>query len=192
MRVGRYYPMKTPFIWISHQIQHVKKSNNDAGRLYFQERFSLNNVSGLPLVDLDLMTRVEITCPMNFNWFPFDSQVCKIALPSQYLLIFFELSNTVSVSDNKIQITILILRRGALSKVCHFVIHSVEFYDVTLVNILGENQLKQLEQQNIVLNYNVKLRKLPQDRLLYETHEVRIRILVRFTKTNICRYLNQI
>ena len=133
MRVGRYYPMKTAFIWISHQIQHVKKSNNDAGRLYFQERFSLNNVSGVPLVDLDLMTRVEITCPMNFNWFPFDSQVC------------------------------------------HFVIHSVEFYDVTLVNILGENQLKQLEQQNIVLNYNVKLRKLPQDRLLYETHEVRIR-----------------
>ena len=76
MRVGRYYLMETPFIWISHQIQHVKKSNNDAGRLYFQERFSLNNVSGVPLVDLDLMTRVEITCPMNFNWFPFDSQVC--------------------------------------------------------------------------------------------------------------------
>ena len=117
MRVGRYYPMKTPFIWISHQIQHVKKSNNDAGRLYFQERFSLNNVSGVPLVDLDMMTRVEITCPMNFNWFPFDSQVCKIALPSQYLLIFFELTNTVSVSDNKIQITILILRRNAINSI---------------------------------------------------------------------------
>ena len=114
----------------------------------------------------------------------------RISWSIQYLLIFFELTNTVS--DNKIQITILILRRGALSKVCHFVIHSVEFYDVTLVNILGENQLKQLEQQNIVLNYNVKLRKLPQDRLLYETHEVRIWSLVRFTKTNICRFLNQI
>ena len=81
-------------------------------------------------MELSMLARVEITCPMNFNWFPFDTQLC------------------------------------------HFVIHSTEFYDVTLVNVLGESELKQLEQLYIVLNYNVKLGKLPKDRLVYETHEV--------------------
>ena len=47
-------------------------------------------------------------------------------------------------------------------------------YDVELVNILREDQMEQLEQQNIVLNYNVRLAKLPSERLIYETQEVRI------------------
>ena len=51
---------------------------------------------------------------------------------------------------------------------------STEMYDVELVNILGEDQMEQLEQQNIVLNYNVRLAKLPSERLIYETQEVRI------------------
>ena len=59
-------------------------------------------------------------------------------------------------------------------QVCHFVVHSTEMYDVELVNILREDQMEQLEQQNIVLNYNVRLAKLPSERLIYETQEVRI------------------
>ena len=47
-------------------------------------------------------------------------------------------------------------------------------YDVELVNILREDQMEQLEQQNIVLNYHVRLAKLPPERLIYETQEVRI------------------
>ena len=47
-------------------------------------------------------------------------------------------------------------------------------YDVELVNILREDQMEQLEQQNIVLNYHVRLAKLPSERLIYETQEVRI------------------
>ena len=53
-------------------------------------------------------------------------------------------------------------------------VHSTEMYDVELVNILQEDQMEQLEQQNIVLNYNVRLAKLPSERLIYETQEVRI------------------
>ena len=53
-------------------------------------------------------------------------------------------------------------------------VHSTEMYDVELVNILREDQMEQLEQQNIVLNYNVRLAKLPSERLIYETQEVRI------------------
>ena len=59
-------------------------------------------------------------------------------------------------------------------QVCHFVVHSTEMYDVELVNILREDQMEQLEQQNIVLNYHVRLAKLPPERLIYETQEVRI------------------
>ena len=47
-------------------------------------------------------------------------------------------------------------------------------YDVELVNILREDQMEQLEQQNIVLNYHVRLAKLPSELLIYETQEVRI------------------
>ena len=53
-------------------------------------------------------------------------------------------------------------------------VHSTEMYDVELVNILREDQMEQLEQQNIVLNYHVRLAKLPSERLIYETQEVRI------------------
>ena len=99
-------------------------------------------------MELAMLARVEITCPMNFNWFPFDTQLC------------------------------------------HFVIHSTEFYDVTLVNVLGEEQMKQLEQQNIILNYHVKLGKLPQDRLIYETPEVRIQNIS--VKLGYLRYLGML
>ena len=53
-------------------------------------------------------------------------------------------------------------------------VHSTEMYDVELVNILREDQMEQLEQQNIVLNYHVRLATLPSERLIYETQEVRI------------------
>ena len=53
-------------------------------------------------------------------------------------------------------------------------VHSTEMYDVELVNILREDQMEQLEQQNIVLNYHVRLAKLPSELLIYETQEVRI------------------
>ena len=61
-------------------------------------------------------------------------------------------------------------------------VHSTEMYDVEMVNILREDQMEQLEQQNIVLNYNVRLAKLPSERLIYETQEVRInQCCVQFT-----------
>ena len=78
---------------ISYQIQHVKSSKNDAGRLYFDERFSLNNLSGVLLIELSMMARVEITCPMDFNWFPFDSQLCHFVIHSLVALFDISISN---------------------------------------------------------------------------------------------------
>ena len=44
-------------VTIYDQIQHVKSSKNDAGRLFFHERFSLNNVSGVLLIELTMTAR---------------------------------------------------------------------------------------------------------------------------------------
>ena len=44
-------------VTIHDQIQHVKSSKNDAGRLFFHERFSLNNVSGVLLIELTMTAR---------------------------------------------------------------------------------------------------------------------------------------
>ena len=57
---------------------------------------------------------------------------CKTALPSHYFYIIW-LSLTNTVSDNKIQISILILRRGALSTQCkcnstHLFLSHVSYY----------------------------------------------------------------
>ena len=50
--------LKVQFVMTIHdQIQHVKSSKNDAGRLFFHERFSLNNVSGVLLIELTMTAR---------------------------------------------------------------------------------------------------------------------------------------
>ena len=61
-------------------INHAKESRQNAGLLHHKIGFGLMNQSGKLSFEVSVSTKPEITCPMQFSWFPFDSQECHFIM----------------------------------------------------------------------------------------------------------------
>ena len=83
-----YYDLDTSLlnkIWSPKNkidIFHAKKSAAMAGFVFHTTTFSLtgSQESGKWKFDVGDSIRPEITCPMDFQWFPFDTQYCHLVL----------------------------------------------------------------------------------------------------------------
>ena len=56
-------------------ISHAKESRQNAGLLHHKTGFAMVKQDGRWTFEVSVSTKPEITCPMDFSWFPFDSQV---------------------------------------------------------------------------------------------------------------------
>ena len=65
-------------------IRHTKKSVQSAGLLYHKTSFGLSGVTtgGNSTFDVSVSIKPEITCPMDFSWYPFDTQSCHFIMNS--------------------------------------------------------------------------------------------------------------
>ena len=63
-------------------IFHAKKSTPVAGLVFHRTTFGLSGSQESEKWSFDVgdSIRPEITCPMDFQWFPFDTQYCHLAM----------------------------------------------------------------------------------------------------------------
>ena len=65
-------------------IRHAKESRQNAGLVFHKTSFGLSRgtVGGNWSFDVTISIKPEITCPMDFSWFPFDTQECYFIMYS--------------------------------------------------------------------------------------------------------------
>ena len=62
-------------------VRHVKESRQNAGLIFHKTSFGLARVAeGNMTFDVSMSIKPEITCPMDFSWFPFDTQECHFKM----------------------------------------------------------------------------------------------------------------
>ena len=63
-------------------IRHTKKSIQKAGLVFHRTSFGLSGgtTGGNLTFDFSVSIQPEITCPMNFSWYPFDVQYCHFIM----------------------------------------------------------------------------------------------------------------
>ena len=63
-------------------VRHAKESRQNAGLVFHQTSFGLSRgtVGGNWSFDVSISIKPEITCPMDFSWFPFDTQECHFVI----------------------------------------------------------------------------------------------------------------
>ena len=101
------------------QVRHVKSTANDVGLSYYSRALGIVNIDGKATFEYGEQTRAEISCPMDFRNYPFDTQFC------------------------------------------HFIVEPMN-WDFQLVNS-PYLQSSQLDEQNIMLSYDIEIVPLPQD-----------------------------
>ena len=74
-------------------ISHAKESRQNAGLLHHKTGFAMVKQDGRWTFEVSVSTKPEITCPMDFSWFPFDLQVgvldiLKSRIDYQYINTF--------------------------------------------------------------------------------------------------------
>ena len=62
------------------QVRHVKSTANDVGLSFHNRALGLVNIDGKAQFEYAESTRVEISCPMDFWNYPFDTQFCHFIL----------------------------------------------------------------------------------------------------------------
>jgi hypothetical protein len=62
------------------QTLNVANSNIDKGLTFHHSSFAFLKLDGFLTAMLAVTVKPEITCPMKFNWFPFDSQQCHFVM----------------------------------------------------------------------------------------------------------------
>ena len=65
-------------------IRHTKKSTQSAGLVFHKTSFSLSGVTtgGNLSFEFSVSIKPVITCPMDFSWYPFDTQYCHFIIAS--------------------------------------------------------------------------------------------------------------
>ena len=65
-------------------IRHTKKNAKVDGLVFHKTSFGLSgaNTGGNLTFDLSVSIKPEITCPMDFSWYPFDTQYCHFIIAS--------------------------------------------------------------------------------------------------------------
>ena len=63
-------------------VRHAKESRQNAGLVFHQTSFGLSRMAagGNWSFDVSISIKPEITCPMDFSWFPFDTQECHFVI----------------------------------------------------------------------------------------------------------------
>ena len=64
----------------SPQVRHVKHSSSDNGFGYYEKSLGIVTMDGKPYIELINPTRAEISCPMYFKFYPFDTQTCNFII----------------------------------------------------------------------------------------------------------------
>jgi hypothetical protein len=62
------------------QTLYVASTNTDKGLTFQDSNFAFMKLDGFLTAMLAVLVKIEITCPMEFNWFPFDSQQCHFVM----------------------------------------------------------------------------------------------------------------
>ena len=106
----------------SLQVRHVKSSSNDVGLSYGGRHLGIVNMAGKATLQYAEPTRAEVSCPMDFWNYPFDTQFC------------------------------------------HFILEPLN-WDFQLVNS-PYLQSSQLDDQNIMMSYDIEILPLPQELLV--------------------------
>ena len=65
-------------------IRHTKKSTQSAGFVFHKTSLGLSGgtAGGNLTFDVSISVKPEITCPMDFSWYPFDTQYCYFIMTS--------------------------------------------------------------------------------------------------------------
>ena len=74
------------------QVRHVKSSANDVGLSYSGQALGIVNIDGKAHLEYAETTRTEISCPMDFWNYPFDTQFCNFIV--EPLNLDFQLVNS--------------------------------------------------------------------------------------------------
>ena len=64
----------------SPKVRHVKHSSSDNGFGYYEKSLGIVTMDGKPYIELINPTRAEISCPMYFKFYPFDTQTCNFII----------------------------------------------------------------------------------------------------------------
>ena len=64
----------------SPQVRHVKHSSSDNSFGYYEKSLGIVTMDGKPYIELTNPTRAEISCPMYFKFYPFDTQTCNFII----------------------------------------------------------------------------------------------------------------
>ena len=64
----------------SPQVRHVKHSSSDNGFGYHEKSLGIVTMDGKPWIELTNPSRAEISCPMYFKFYPFDTQTCNFII----------------------------------------------------------------------------------------------------------------
>ena len=68
------------FYFLSVQVRHVKQSSSDNSFGYHEKSLGIVTMGGEPTIELTNPTRAEISCPMHFRFYPFDTQTCNFII----------------------------------------------------------------------------------------------------------------
>ena len=74
------------------QVRHVKSTANDVGLSYSGRALGIMNIEGKAHLEYAESTRAEVSCPMEFWNYPFDTQFCYYIL--EPLNLDFQLLNS--------------------------------------------------------------------------------------------------
>ena len=74
------------------QVRHVKSTANDVGLSFSGRALGMVNIDGKAHIEYSESTRAEVSCPMDFWNYPFDTQFCNFIL--EPLNLDFQLVNS--------------------------------------------------------------------------------------------------
>ena len=87
------------FDFFALQLRHVKSSASDSGFSYGGRSLGIMTIGGQKYLEFSETTRAEISCPMEFWNYPFDTQLCNFILePLSYEV---QLVNTDLMSSSQ-------------------------------------------------------------------------------------------
>ena len=93
-------------IWVAQiSIPHQKLSSRQHGPPLINDMVNFVIRDGEVWVDLWSTVKPTITCPMSFNWFPFDQQKCNLIirvrkyLYQSIIILIFQLSQVIYIQD---------------------------------------------------------------------------------------------
>ena len=110
-------------------LNHVKSSHTDSGFIFIDNFFSLTPSANKLYIEYMVTTKPQITCPMIFNMFPFDTQKCH------FIFTLYDL--------NVPMVNILSMKDMAM----HYKQNIVLDYEVEFLEL--PESLKKLEQNTV-------------------------------------------